>query len=165
MRAFLMASVASVIGRAFMSDVCETVQIKGDDGQPLRVNKSAFDADQAGDKTMKLYTKDKEGEQSIPGGPVPTTFPEGVPITAAPAAPDFSPPADDTPPPIDERKNAVAPTAPSANTPLVAHEGTGAKKRFYVVDGTGAKIAKDGIDTDGYKTEAEAWNAIMALPH
>lgn len=43
---------------------------------------------------------------------------------------------------------------------LVTKDG----KKFVVVNSDQVRIERDGIDKDGYKTEADAWAAIMALP-
>lgn len=38
-------------------------------------------------------------------------------------------------------------------------------KKFIVVDKNGAPVpAREGIDADGYKSDTDAWTAIMALP-
>lgn len=52
----------------------------------------------------------------------------------------------------------AAPVVPPA-TLLVSKIG----KKFHVVDKDGAAVVRDGIENDGYKTENEAWSAIMAL--
>lgn len=159
----LLASVAPV---AFMSETCETVLIKGKGGKPVRVNKSDYDADQADKKTMTLHTDDDGPDRGASGESAKTFEDLNMPPVAAPSAPNFNQTEETgTPPPIDPTKNAAAPVAPSQNQRLVSKEGTGAKARFYVVDGTGTKLTDDGIDQDGYKTEKEAWDAIMALPH
>lgn len=165
MKAMLLSGVAMI---AHMSDVCETVQIKGADGEPVRVNKSDFDADQDSDKpTMKLFTKDKEGEQTAPPIPAPSGYPEGVAPTAAPSAPNFNHVSGDAPNAqgaaplvMDEAKAAAAPTAPSVDQLLVNKEG----RKYFVVDGTGTKVTRAGIDDAGYKSDSDAWAAIMALP-
>ena len=54
-----------------------------------------------------------------------------------------------------------APDAPA--TYAVSAEGTGAKRKIFVVDSTGAKVECDGIDSAGYADESSAWAAIMAL--
>lgn len=167
MRAILLATVASVIGRAFMSDACETVLVtrKGNKGK-VRVNKADYDADQADDGAKVMTLAKDEAEQSAPNGVQALTgFPEGVTPTAAPSAPDFTGGGEVSPPVIDPSKDAVAPTAPSPNQRLVAKEGNGKSAKFFVVDGTGTKLEMDGIDPAGYATDAEAWKAIMALPH
>lgn len=156
----LLASVAAV---AFMSETCETVLIKGKDGKPVRVNKSDYDADRAADKSTMTLHKDDDGPERGATGEGAKTF-EGLnmPPVAAPSAPNFNNTEGvGTEPPIDPTKNAAAPVAPSQNQRLVSKEG----RKFYVVDGTGTKLTDDGIDQDGYKTEKEAWDAIMALPH
>lgn len=167
MRAILLASAASVIGRAFMSDVCETVIVtrKGSSAK-VRVNKSDYDRDQAEGGAKEMTLSKDEAEQSVASGvQAPAAWPEGMTPVAAPAAPDYSG-GDDTSPVVkDPVKDAAAPTAPPANTRLVAQEGKGAKAKFFVVDGTGAKLAIDGVNPDGYATDGEAWQAILALPH
>jgi hypothetical protein len=161
MKTILFASAATVAALAFMSDTVETVNVKGADGQPLRINKSDYDADQA-DDGAKAYTLHKsEAEQSVGSVPLQPLAP-GIDPVAAPSAPDFSGGEGVTPLPIDPLKNAAAPTVPSPNQRLVAKEGT----KFFVVDGSGEKITDlASIETKGYKTEAEAWKAIMDLPH
>lgn len=61
---------------------------------------------------------------------------------------------------------ANAPALPTANTSsnappqyFVQKEG----RKFFVHDLTGAKADRDGIDSEGYKTEDEARKAIDAL--
>lgn len=157
MKILLLASVAMAIPAAF--DTCETVTIKGADGQPLRVNKADYDADQAEGGANKMTIHKNEQPQSDGSLPAPTSWPEGVAPTAAPSAPNFSPAPGGGAPVMDTAKNAAAPTAPSATSKLVSKEGTGAKAKYFVVDGTGAKIA--GFDEKGYGSEAEAWKAIM----
>jgi hypothetical protein len=160
------ASVASVIARAFMSDVCEVVTIKGKNGDPIRVNKTDYDRDQASDKpTMKLHTDD--AEQSAAGTIMTNGYPDGVPHpVAAPAAPNFSAPDSADEPVVDPTKSAVAPTNPSSQQLMVAKEGTTkANTKFFVVRGDGTKLTGDeGVNGDGYGTEKDAWDAIMALP-
>jgi hypothetical protein len=164
MRKILFATTALAAPTAFMSETLEVVNIKGADGKPVRVNKSDYDADQAGDKKMTLHKDEAEpavaGVQS--GG-----WPDNLPPMAAPAAPDFNGPQDagNEPPLIDPVKNAVAPPAPPPNSLFVIKEGTGTKAKFVVVDGTGAKVTdRAGIDKDGYATELAAQQAIAALP-
>lgn len=133
-----------------------TVMIKGQDGNPVRVNQSDYEADQAEDgaKSMALY-KGKETEPVAPVGdngipPVSTT----TPIPPAPSAPVNVLPAGTPVPPVQ--------TNPSANQRLVAEIG----KKFFVVDGGGNKITDlDGIDAKGYATSDAAWAAVRALPH
>lgn len=148
---------------AFMSDTVETVLVKGGKDGPVRVNKSDYDADQSenGEKKMTLHnatqSQQKEAEIDKGGNPQNPQIAGNVqlpvnpdfPPQPAPAAPDFGP----TP--------AAAPTAPSPNQRLVKKDG----KKFLAVDGQGTPLDIDGIDPKGYASEAEAWNAIMALPH
>lgn len=167
MKKLLLASVAMVAPVAFMSETCETVLIKGKDGKPVRVNKSDYDADQAegGAKEMTLFKGGDDADQAVTGEPVKTFDQLGMQPVAAPSAPDFSGGGETSSLPVDPRKEAAAPVAPSPNQRLVSKEGTGKNTKYFVVDGTGAKIEMDGVNKDGYATEKEAWDAIMALPH
>jgi hypothetical protein len=158
----LLCSVAAI---GYMSETCEVVlaKIKGS-ADPVRVNKDDFDADQdkpSGERQYSKYTGADEPEQSIIDAR--TTFDglEGVRPQAAPSAPDFTSGTDAAPLPVDEEKQAIAPTSPTPNQRLVMKEGS----KFFVVDGMGAKLESDGIDLAGYKSEKAARDAINALPH
>jgi hypothetical protein len=153
MKSLLLASVASVFATAFMSDVCETVMVKGGDGgDPIRINKSDYDADQAegGAKKYHLHADDKQPQPDpiVGTGPVPVH--PALTIPPAPSAPNFV--------------NPVAPQTASADTLMVAKGGTGAKAKFFVVrpDGTRVEDMRD-VDKDGYATEALAWAAVEAV--
>lgn len=151
MKHFLFASVASVIVSAFSSDApLETVTVVGEDGNPLRINKSDYVADQA-DGGAKLWTLHDDPAPQADGGGVAFALPPGITQPAAPAAPDFS--------------DAVAPPAPSIGQKLVQKDG---RKFFVVVAAEGGAFPKltdtPGIDEKGYATDKEAWDAIMALP-
>lgn len=157
MKSILLASVAVAFAPAFMSDVCETVLIKGAGGDPVRVNKSDYETDQAegGAKKMHLHADDKEPQPApiIGNGPVPV-HPDLV-IPPAPSAPNFV--------------NPVAPATASADTLAVAKGGTGRNAKFFVVrmDGSHVTDMRD-VDATGYETEALAWAAVEAVkkqPH
>lgn len=160
---FALLTTAATIG--YMAEACEVVlaTVKGVTG-PVRVNKADFDADQekdSGNRIYGKYTGKDEAEQSVLDQR--TTFDEldGVRTQAAPSAPDFSGGDNISPVPMDEDKNAAAPTSPSPNQRLVMKEGS----KFFVVDGMGTKLEIEGIDPAGYKSEAAARAAINALPH
>jgi hypothetical protein len=159
----LLASAAGVVGvAAFMSDFCEVVNVhrKGTTGT-VRVNKSDFDADQEGEKTMSLVKSD-DVEQSPPAGLIMNPELGGVPVPAAPSAPNFAPanPAPDAPP----AGAPVAPTVPSANTLLVKKESA---KKFKIVTADGSEVSHPEIAAGddgkqiGYPTEAAAWEAAI----
>lgn len=160
--AILLASTA--IG--YMSETCEVVlaKIKGS-SDPVRVNKSDFDADQekpSGERQYSKYSGKDEAEQSN-ASTAGKTFEElGVEPTAAPSAPDFSAGTNEAPLPVDPEKDAVAPSIAPPNQLLVMKEGN----KFFVVNGMGQKVEDvAGIDNDaGYKTEKAAKDAIAALP-
>lgn len=159
------ALLASTAAMAFMSsEFVEVVTVKGQDGKPLRVNKSDYDADQA-EGGAKAYTLHKDEAEQSTASPVQMIDPAQQQPLAAPSAPDFNGPNDDPNALIDPLKNAIAPSAPSPNQRLVSKEGKAGKERYFVVDGSGARITMDGIDPAGYETEQGAWKAIMDLPH
>lgn len=169
MKGFLLATVARAFAVAFMSDVVETVTIKGKGGHPLRVNKTDYDADQAegGAKSMTLHTND--ADQS--SGDVTGALPPGVIVPPAASAPDYTAGANTAPPTnIDPATGAATPSVPSPGQLLVSKEGTGAKTRVYVGTLVGNDFVKttgrDGIDEKGYPDEKSAWDAIVAAtPH
>lgn len=151
----------------------ETVMVTRKGGKGVvRVNKSDFDADQAGDKTMtiaKATEADTEaGGDAVAGGAmsdVNVTGAHGVVTTAAPSAPDMSSGDGDKSPPMDETKNAAAPAITGAEQLLVLKEGV-KNPKFYISDGMGNKITGDkakllGIDAAGYDTE-EAAKAVQS---
>jgi hypothetical protein len=158
MRAILLASAAvAVLPRAFMSEICETVvvKVKGST-DPVRVNKSDFDADQAkGGKGIYTLNEKATDEQTDPvAGGVFVPVAEGLKIPPAPSAPAFV--------------NPVSPTTATADT-LFVTKGKGAKGKFFVVGPDAMPIAnmKD-IDPAGYETEELAWaavNAVKKQPH
>lgn len=119
---------------------------------PVRVNQSDFDADQAegGENTMTKYTgEDPAGEVVGKVSDVNRTGQgEGgeVMTTAAPSAPDFSVPASTSTDPIDKVKNAAAPARTTADELLVMKITSGKDKgKFTIVDGKGQKLPDDRI--------------------
>lgn len=134
-KAHLLASVA-VAAMAFMSEIVETVIVKGDGGEPLRINKSDYDADP---KAWKLHGDDKNDAPDVITAGAPVAVAEGLIIPPAPSAPHFIDPA--------------APATASNDTLFINKEG----KLFFIVRADGSKV-DDALDVDpkGYKTEAEA---------
>jgi len=160
------ALIATSIALGYSHGRTETVMISGGRGKdPIRVNKSDFDADQEGDKTMSLYkgaaTPDdtKSGASDVnvthagTGGEVQTT--------AAPSAPNFST-GDAQTMPMDDTKNAAAPATTTDDQLLVMKSTKGKTKgKFVIANGVGQPITGDrakllDIDEDGYDTEAAA---------
>lgn len=138
--AMLLATVAPL---AFMADVCDTVMVKNEHGDAVRINKSDYDADP--DK-YKLHADDKKDQPDIQVGEVISQPAPGLVIPPAPSAPHFD--------------NPVAPQTANADTLLVSKEG----KKFFVVDATGTHVTgKLDIDEKGYNTDAEAWAAVMRV--
>lgn len=144
----------TAFARAFMSDICETVLVKGDNG-PVRVNKSDFDADQA-KGGAKLFTLHKETKAEEDAG---LTAPQPTGATATPVDPALTiPPAPSAP---DLGGAAVPPANPAPNQYLAMKDG----KKFFVVNAAGERAEIDGINNkDGYATEQDAWNAILTIP-
>lgn len=169
MKISILALAASSLAIGFMSEVTDVVlaTLKGS-SDPVRVNKSDFDADQekpTGERQYGKYAGKDEPEQSIAGVDMRGFDAlEGVRPQAAPSAPNFNGGAPEVKPLIDEQKGAVAPAVPSANSRLVMKDGN----KFFVVDGMGAKLTAEAvggdIDEDGYKSEKAAQDAIARLP-
>ena len=162
-----------------MNAPLETVTVVGEDGEPLRINKSDYDADQ-GEGGAKAYKLHKQTADQAVGALAAIGLPDGISQPAAPAAPDFSSGGTTTIETIDANKNAVAPTVPSPGQKLVEKRGTGKNAKYFVVvanaDGTFTPLtnamlndpAKPNnspvIDEGGYASDKEAWDAIMAIP-
>ena len=132
-------------------------------GDPIRVNKTDFDADQASDKPRYKASDGPKDEATATGArsDVNVTHDNGVQTTAAPSAPDFSGQGEGNTPPTDEVKQAAAPTATTVDQLLVMKSGTGKSAKFFITDGMGQKIEGDrakllGIDEKGYDTEEAA---------
>lgn len=149
-RLYLMTAAVSLTGmRAFMSDACETVTVKGQDGEPLRINKTDYDADQAdgGAKKFKLHKDDA-------AAPDPVTLAAGQSIT---------PPADVIIPPAPSAPAFVTPVPPQVPSPgqfLVFNEG----KKYFIVDVQGVKVTGNpGVDEKGYASEQAALDAIKLI--
>jgi hypothetical protein len=157
MRAILLASVAAVVmPRAFMSEAVETVMVTSKDWKdPVAVNKSDYDADQAegGEKRFTLH-KSATAEQAVAAaGEVQVPVADGLQIPPAPSAPLIGTP--------------VAPTTANADTLFITKIGN--SKKIFVVRADGSKVEdmKD-IDPKGYDTEELAKAAVWAAkkqPH
>jgi hypothetical protein len=177
MRAIIMTSVAL----AFMSEIVDTVLIKGADGEPLRINASDYD-----EKEHSLY-KGKEADAigvpmtastmlSSPSGPAadpaaPSSIVHSIPQTTTDANDVTTPMISDdagNASPEGQRTVALNPPEPPASTTgagspqqrMVSKIGS----KFFVVDAAGNKIEADGVSDKGYKTEAEAWGAAYPAP-
>lgn len=161
----LLASAAAI---GFMSETCDVVLVKGQDGNPLRVNKDDFDADQekpVKDRQYTAYDGDDADEilnQSVSGQ---QTFESlGIEPQAAPSAPNFNGGTNTNPLPVDPAKNAAAPATTSPNQRLVMKEG----KKFFLVNESGIKLTTADvgaqIEEGGYSTQEAAQEAIKNLP-
>lgn len=158
MRAILLASVAAaVMPRAFMSETVETVMVTSKHWkEPVAVNKSDFDADQAdgGEKAYTLHksaTADQVESAVVTEVQVPVA--DGLIIPPAPSAPQIGTP--------------VAPTTASADTLFITKIGN--SKKIFVVRADGSKVEDmKSIDPKGYDTEELAKAAVWvakAQPH
>lgn len=139
------ALLASVATSAFMSQHPETVKIRrGND--IVIINKDDYDEERDGELV-------NENADDAPPSPALSLQPApGIVVPPAPSAPRFVDP--------------VAPGTVTEDTLSVAKEG----RKFFVVkasDGSRVEGFRD-IDEAGYKTEGEAWAAVMAVkkqPH
>lgn len=168
MKRILLLSAAAPLALGFSHGTVETVMVKkGKNGDPFRMNKADFEADDSGDYT-EVKGKDAEAAKGTRSDVNVSGNGEGgeVKTTAAPSAPDFSAPEAAAADPVDPVKQAVAPKATSADQLLVMKSTKGKTKgKFIIVDGTGAPIEGDRakllkIDPDGYDTE-EAAKAVQ----
>lgn len=159
MKKFAMLAGSAAIG---YMETCEVVlaSISGHKG-PVRVNKDDFDADQekpSGERRYSKYSGSDEPEQSNMSS-VKTYEELGVVPQAAPSAPDFTGGNTVSPAPVDETKQAIAPSVALPTDMLVMKDNG----KFFIVNGMGEKLEDDGIDTAGYKTEKAARDAIATL--
>lgn len=81
-------------------------------------------------------------------------------VGAAAPAPVQAPEPQQQPATGDASNGGAPAPAGDAGTMLVSKKG----KNFIVVDAAGNAVLRDGIEPDGYKTEGDAWAAVMALP-
>lgn len=121
---------------AYNPESCPVVLVKGQNGEPLRINKDDYDANP---EAWELFD---EAEAPAP-----------VQTATEPA------PADSVPPPP-----LTAPT-PSAPVQMVVSKiGRGDGAKFYVTDMAKNKIVGiEGIDESGYADEGSAWAAVTAV--
>lgn len=159
MKSFLALGMSAIAYAAHMAETCEVVMVKGKGGTPVRINKSDYDAD-PGAFTLHKDEPVQTVEGSSLGG-----LPENVQQKPAPSAPDFNASngeAPATPLPIDPATGAAMPTVPAADQFLVVKDG----RKFYVATKAGEDYPRvtgvTGIDEGGYKTDAEAWQAVEA---
>lgn len=145
MKQLFIVSARAVAVAAFNNtgiDTCAVIVVKGKDGDPMRVDKAAYDANP---DDFELYSPAKKEAADIEGlkAPQQTAQPDGT----------FVPP--------------LSPAAVNPNPApyAVTTDGTGKNKRAYIVDsGTGKRIENmTGVDVAGYDNEAKAWEAILAL--
>lgn len=145
---FAMLVLGAAWPLAYMAETVDTILVKGEDGKALRINADSFDED----KHTKFRENDETRElQAAPISTAGTVTPlaDGLTMPPAPSAPNAL------------GGDVAVPSVPSPNARLVTKEG----KKFVVVGPDGVKLTDEGLAGAGYATEAEAWNAIAALPH
>lgn len=136
---------------AFMSEIIPTMQIETDNG-PVTINVSDFDA----------------AKHTPVGGaaPAPVDAPQPDGARVNPNSPEGS-----NAPQLanqDHANGGQAPTPPAAAPAASAGDNTSLLvtkkgKNFIVVDAAGNAVQRDGIEPEGYKSESDAWAAVMAL--
>lgn len=161
----------------------ETVTVNGPNG-PLIMNKSDYDANpsaferidnEGATVTTNPNAVDGKAGEGAPAGN-PNAPDPGTTVTLAIGPAVIADDAVNTANATDGKggmANAGAPvgagnagaTAPNVAKPqmLVKKQGTGKQARFIVVNEKGEPIVADGLDADGYKSESEAWNAILKV--
>jgi len=143
-RNYMAATAAAAILSVspYMSEACEVVMVLNEHGDPVRINKSDYDAN------PDAYTL-ADGVE-VPPAPAALTLADGVTLPPAPSAG------------VD---NATPPTTPAPGAMGVIENGKGgAKLRHIVVDATTAvPVEHPDIEPKGYVTQQEAWDAILAL--
>lgn len=137
-----LAATALTGFRPFSSEILETVEVVGEKGGKLRINKADFNPDE---HTLFADKGKTETEAPAPVAPVaPTPAPAPTVTPAAPPAPALAP---------------IAPTpVPTPVEAFVSKKG----KKWVVVDKTGQSIA----GTEEYDTEdaAKAAHAALSAP-
>jgi len=135
MKTALLLTTALAAVAPFMSDVLPTMEIVGQDGKPLRINVSDFDA-----------------------GKHKAVNPEDAPAPAAPAAPTTD---NSAPPPVPPSNTppVTTPPAPPATPTKETAFVTENKGKFFVTDKAGKPL---DANHPGYATEKEAKDAIAA---
>lgn len=164
-----MKTIVSIaaLNAAYMSEIAETVTIM-QDGNPVRINKADYDPDTHGKlakdenpaSVQVMATTNTPGPELVAPA-VPASAPlfgaadpatlvtEGVSTAAQPSELD-------RPVLLGEPKSPVSGPAPE----FVTKSGS----KYFVTDSNGDKITRNGIEDKGYKTEGDAWTAIMAAP-
>lgn len=172
LHAALMASAASAT-IAFNSGIVETVTIVTKNGN-VRINKSDYDPETHTLADKPLRDDGPTIDEFIAAGYDPKNYPpkgylsrstdEEIAVAVKAKEDAEKPPVTPAqePPQAATNTSDAGPQEP-ATTPaqrLVSQFGS----KWFVVDGGGNKLEAEGIDAKGYKTEADAWKAVMALP-
>lgn len=119
---------------AYNPESCPVVLVKGQNGEPLRINKDDYDANP---EAWELFDD----------------------TTITPAEAPAPAPADSVPPPP-----LTAPTPSAPVQMVVSKIGRGADTKYYVTDMAKNKIVGvEGIDESGYADEGSAWAAVTAV--
>jgi hypothetical protein len=128
-----LALLISCAALAYNPESCPTVTVEGEDGGPLIINKTDYDATP---DAWELF------DDSTAAAPAPAPAPATDPAAPAPV------------PPVEPAKPVQM---------VVSKIGKGADAKFYVTDMEKNKITGTaGIDEAGYGDEGSAWAAITA---
>lgn len=178
-KSLLLGSAAALMSGyavAYMSEMLDTVFVKGEDGKPLRINAIDYNEDVHGEiidpKKETGVAMTASTMLSSPTGPAaepiaPSSIQHSTPERTAPDANGQTTPviSDDAGNASPDGQRTVALNPPE---PPVAPTGAGSQaqrmvakngSKYFVVDAAGNAVTGEGINDKGYKTDAEAWAA------
>jgi hypothetical protein len=140
-----LCSVASLrLPSVFNSGACETVTIMRDD-VPVVINKSDYDEDRDGEIFEGNDEYNADGTRRV-------TAPA---VSAAAPASHESTNGDTTKP---------AEVTGTAALGVVPRKKKNKPERFFIIDtSTGKDVSTEGIEAEGYETNAEAWKVITDI--
>ena len=145
-------------------DHVDVVMVEGADGNPVRVNKEDFEADQA-DDGAKQYRLHSDHEQYDHNGELIGAQNDNEPQPGQSIDNAAANMADNP----DNQNTTTLTGADRTRADRIAATNFGVvqeKKRFFVVDMNkeGERITDmDGIDPKGYKSNKEAWDALFIV--
>ncbi len=154
---------------AFMSDRCATVQVVGENGEPLTINQSDYDASPddfeliGGESTTttEIGTNAPADDLDVTKGELEKlAVEEGIDLESiAGTGSGGNVVKDDIVAAIKAKR--AAPTAETGPKPTLVSKNADGK--FIVTDAKGEPITgNEAIDESGYETEQDAWGAITA---
>jgi len=161
----LLATVNARPAVAYMSEILDTVFVKNEHGEPVRINAADYDEKKHG-KTIEPKGAEAAGVGvtantiiSSPSG-MPPVPPSPMAVNTQPTAP-VEPGATSTAAQLSnvERTPVLTAVDPAKPVPVqrnVAKIGS----KYFVTDPQGNKVEADAFKEAGYKSEGEAWAAI-----